>query len=390
MMRPLPSYFRLSILVIVGLVLVGTSCNRLQFDRSLRTDTSDWPTFGHDNQRSNVSPQSIIPPLTPEWEHDITGGIGSGSPIVVDSFVIVGNLRGELYGINLFTGKRQGWVNLGDAIEGAPVVDGNIIFAGVINSSETLIAYDLREGKVRWRRSYGGIQVSLLLWENKLFFGTTAGKFYCVERNKGDMVWEFQIPNNIHRKGIRSSAALANGLVLFGADDGNVYALDAETGKKRWAFSLDAPIVAPISINSDRVFCGSLDGRFAVLSLVDGTPFWQIEEGASLYASPGYTENEVLLTTTSGFVLSYSMYDGTAVWRKQLGSVINTSPVVSGAVVFVGTLDKHLYALDTRRGDILWQADLPGRMKTTPALGKGRLIVATDSKEVIAWKGTSE
>jgi outer membrane protein assembly factor BamB len=389
-MRQLPPYFRLSVPVVVGLVILGMSCNRLQFDRSLQMDESDWPTFGRDNLRSNVSSQLLTPPLATAWEHDITGGIGSGSPIVVDSFVIIGNLRGELYGINLFTGKRQGWINLGDAIEGAPVIDGNIVFAGVINSSETLIAYDLHEGKIRWRRSYGEIQVSLLFWENKLFFGTTGGKFYCVDQNKGDMVWEFQIPNNIHRKGIRSSAALANGLVLFGADDGNVYALDAETGKKRWTFSLNAPIAAPVSINGDRAFCGSLAGRFAVLSLSSGTLLWQIEEGASLYASPGYTENEVLLTTTSGFVLSCGMSDGSVLWRKQLGSVINTSPVVSGEVAFVGTLDKHLYALNTQSGEILWQADLPGRMKTTPALAKGRLIVATDSKEVIAWKGVTE
>ncbi len=374
----------------VCLVILGTSCNRLQVDRSLQIHEGDWPTFGGNNQRSNVSSHILTPPLTPVWEHDITGGIGTGSPLVVDSFVIIGNLRGELYGINLFTGERKGWVNLGDAIEGAPVTDGNVVFAGVINSGETLIAYDLHEGKVRWRRSYGEIQVSLLLWENKLFFGTTAGRFYCVDRNKGDMVWEFQIPNNIHRKGIRSSAALASGLVLFGADDGMVYSLDVETGKKQWSFSLNAPIVAPISINGDRVFCGTLEGRFAVLSLSDGVLLWETDEGAALYASPGYTENEVLLTTTSGYVLSRGMNNGSVLWRKQLGSVINTSPVVSGQVAFVGTLDKHLYALNTRTGEIVWQGDLPGRMKTTPALARGRLIVATDSKEVIAWKGVTE
>ena len=42
--------------------------------------------------------ETITPPLTLAWDYDVTGGIGKGSPLVVDSVLLVGNMRGELHG----------------------------------------------------------------------------------------------------------------------------------------------------------------------------------------------------------------------------------------------------------------------------------------------------
>ncbi len=63
---------------------------------------------------------------------------------MVDGTLLVGNLRGELYAADGQTGKRIGWIKLGDAIQGSPVVDGSMVYVAVSNSSESLVAFDLR------------------------------------------------------------------------------------------------------------------------------------------------------------------------------------------------------------------------------------------------------
>ncbi|MDH3251755.1 MAG: PQQ-binding-like beta-propeller repeat protein, partial [Ignavibacteria bacterium] len=211
-----------------------SGCTGLKVDRPLNAHEEDWLTFGGNNERSNVARQEVKPPLALEWVHDLTGGIGNGALVVVDSTVIVGNLRGELYAINANTGKRYGWVDLGEAIQGSPVVDSGIAYIAATNTVESLVAYDLREGRILWKKQYGDIEVSPVLVKNRLYFGTMEGIFYCAAREDGELLWRFEIPENTKRKGIRSTAAAAQGVLVFGADDGMLYALDGQSGELRW------------------------------------------------------------------------------------------------------------------------------------------------------------
>ena len=380
-----------------GLVALGISisgCMVLKLERPLKVTEADWPTFGRVPAHSNVATDTISPPLTLEWEHDITGSSGNGSPLVVDNIVIIGNLKGEVYAINASTGKRIGWVDVGEAIQGSPYVDNNVVIVAAANTRESLVMYDLLEGRTRWQRAYGDIEVSPVLYDNKIYFGNTEGIFYCVERSAGDMVWKFDIPENTTHKGIRSSPAAEGMIVVFGADDGSVYALDAAGGRLRWEISTNASIAASPSITNSTVYVGNLGGVLHAIELQSGTLRWTFDAGASIYACPtiapaassGFAEDLVIVGTTGGILYALQQVDGTVVWRTNLGGVINSSAVVSGSVVYVGTLQKKLFGIRVRDGSVIWSLEMPGRIKTTPAVGNGRLIVATDDRLIVSLK----
>lgn len=378
------------LLAILLATIIG--CSGLRLNGPLRTSEADWPTLAKTGLRQSAVNEPLTPPLVQIWEEDITGGIGSGSPLIVDTVLVIGNLRGELYAISIETGKRIGWVDIGEAIEGSPVIEGSIVYVAISNSNESLIAFDLTTGKPLWKRVHGDIEASLLLLQGKLYFGNTNGTFLCVSCESGNKVWQFDLPDNKRLKGIRSSAATDGKQIIFGSDDGNVYSLDATDGRKLWQFATGAPIKAAPSISGNVVTIGNTNGRLVCLDLLTGTLRWSVSLQTGIYASAVYagpdkvgTGGSVIVGTTGGKVVALHTSDGSALWETNVEGVVNSQAAVADNIVFVGTLTKMLFALNTGDGSIIWKQTLTGRVKSAPAIARGRLFVATDDRNVTAF-----
>lgn len=364
------------------------SCGGLHVDRSLHERSGDWPTFARDVTRTAVGEQSLSPPLVVAWEYDVTAGVGNGSPVVVDSIVFVGTLRGELYAISLATGKLIGWVGFGESIQGSPVVDGNVAFVAISNSKESLAAYDVFEGKARWKKKFGDVEVSPLLYDQKLYIGNTAGTFYCIARDDGSQNWKFELPSNTRLKGIRSSAAADSGTVIFGADDGCVYALNAESGALRWKYETGSPVTASPLIAGRTVYVGNRGGIIHAIDRASGVLRWRSDAGAPVTANAVPAGPLIVLGTTAGTAFGLQMEDGKRVWTTELGGPVIAGGALAGNVVYMGTLKKEVFALSPRDGSVVWKAAVEGRIRTSPASAAGRLLIATDDRTVIAYKET--
>lgn len=371
----------------ISLLFLGmVGCAGLKLSESLTIDDRDWPQFGKTSVRVNATDELVRPPLKLAWEYDITSGAGQGSPIVIDSTVIVTNLRGELYGINANTGKRIGWVTVGDAIHSSPVIEANVAYLTSANSRESLIAYDLFEGKVRWKQEYGDVEASPLLHNDKLYFGNIGGIFFGVEKDKGEFAWRFKLPENTKRKGIRSTATAVDEKIIFGAEDGVVYALQAGSGTPIWTHNSGAAVFASPAIHNGKVFVGNMEGKLLALDVNDGTVRWQFDAGSAIYATPSFTDTILLIGTTGGKLFALNATTGAQQWVAQFSAVINSSAVISGSFAYLGTLKKELIAVNLADGTTAWKETLQGRIKTSPAIAGGRLYVATDDKLVLAFK----
>lgn len=365
------------------------ACSGLRLPQPLSVDGSDWSMFGKYESRINATAEAIMPPLTLAWDYDITGGIGNGSPLVVDSVLIVGNLRGELYAINAYTGKRIGWIDLGDAIQGAPIIDGNTAILALSNTDLSLISFNLEEGKPVWRKGYGDIEVSPLLHNQKIYFGNTDGVFNCVDKTTGERLWKFELPQNEKHKGIRSSAACTDDIIVFGAEDGGLYALDAESGTLKWKHDTGASIVSSPCIADGNVYVGNLGGIISAVEVQSGTLRWRFDAGASIYASASFAEDRIFVGTTGGIMYGLDALSGREKWKSNLGGVINSGAVIAGNTIYVGTLKKSLFGLNVSDGGIILKQEVQGRIKTSPAVAHGTLFVATDEKLILAFKSAT-
>ena len=352
----------------------------------MRQGDDDWPTHGRDPARVNMTHEAIVPPLTLAWSADLTGSAGNGSPVLVDSLLVVGTLRGELYVLDIRNGKRLGWLSLGDAIQGSPVVNGQVVYVALSNTTESLVAYDMSAGKKLWTGRFGDIEVSPLLTADRLYFGTTTGEFLCVETDRGEEVWKFSVPKNTRLKGIRSSAAVSGSTVVFGCDDGSVYALHGATGELRWTYKTGASVMATPCISDGLVFVGNLDGRMTALDVETGIPVWSSALDSPLQSGSAVSGDMILTATAAGHLIAQDRRTGNIVWNTDLGSVVIASPVVSGGYAYVGTLHKNLFGVDTGTGEIVFSEAIDGRVKTTAAVGFGRLFLASDEKWIFAFE----
>jgi len=365
-------------------------CGGLRIERSLQQREGDWPTFAGSPSRTALSDRAIVPPLVQQWEFDVTAGIGNGSPLMVDGTLLIGNLRGELFAADGRTGKRIGWVRLGDAIQGSPVVDGNMVYIALSNSSESLLAFDLRDGKTKWKRDYGDIEVSPLLMHGRLYVGNTAGTFFCVEPGNGTLIWKYQIPENKLHNGFRSSPAGEGSIVVVGGEDGIVYALDAGKGTVCWTFTTGADLFGSPSIADSLVFAGNVAGTMFALDLQSGRMRWRFDAGSPIYGNAAVANHAVFFGNLSGAIFALRADSGTVVWRNNLGSPIDSGPAVAGRYLYIGTLKKFLFAVRTSDGSIAWSHELNGRVKTSPAAVHGQLLVATDDWTVISFTGEAQ
>jgi len=374
---------RTIILSVVSFVLL--SCSHLELGRSLRPTPADWPTDGRDPGRTNLAGESLRPPLVLRWQGDVTGGIGNGSPLVVDSMLVIGTLRGELYVFDVRDGRRQGWVTLGDAIEGSPVVKGDIVYVAVSNSDESLLAYNLKEGKRLWAVDCGDIESSPVLAGDRIIVANVLGEVFCIDRENGEEAWTYSIPDNKHLKGFRSSPSVGDSTAVMGCEDGTLYALSIRSGELRWKVETGDPIVAPPMIENGTVYAANLGGRMTAVALETGTTEWVRNLGSPVFAGSARAAESILAVTSGGTLVALNPRSGEMNWKTELGGVVNAAPVIAGEFAYIGTLRKLLYAVDVRSGEIVYQQVLEGRVKTPPAVAFGTLFIATDDRSVLAF-----
>ena len=79
-------------------------CATARFPRVMTIGEDDWSTEAGDPARANAVQAKLNPPYKILWEFDSKAGIRS-VPLVRDSIVILGNMRGELVLFDMGTGK---------------------------------------------------------------------------------------------------------------------------------------------------------------------------------------------------------------------------------------------------------------------------------------------
>ena len=78
-----------------------------------------------------------------------------------------------------------------------------------------------------------------------------------MDKDTKQKVWSFKTGDNV-----RSSAAVAGNAVFFGSSDGNVYALDRTTGDALWQYRTGAAVTSSPALAGNMLYVGSEDGTF--------------------------------------------------------------------------------------------------------------------------------
>lgn len=345
------------------------------------------------------------------WRAGLPGPIRS-TPAVAGGRVYVGSAGGWLHALDRLTGEERWRYRAGAAVHGSPAVWGGSVY--VTDLESTLHAVDARTGEERWTLETGPIlpfpwghesgdiyvsspTLARIQDRQLLYFGAGDGRLYAVSPRSGETLWSLETGGRI-----RSTPAVAEGIVVVGSADGRVYAADAATGELLWRhatrgaelrsgeFGFDRrTIQSSPAIVDGRVHVGARDGFLYALDLTTGERLWDFDHEVSwVNGSPAVAGGRVFVGTSDGqFVQAVDAATGEELWRRDSQGIVWTSPaVVDGTVIFAEGAGR-IRALDPATGESLWATRLPQNLWSSPVVSDGVLYIGTHGGGMYALRG---
>lgn len=246
---------------------------------------------------------------------------------------------------------------------------GNAMHQGAVTTTSKLV-YDTKD----WSFAAGApVRSTPLVNGNAVYFGTTNGVFFAVDKNSGALLWKFK-----SNEAINSSAAAQNGTVFFSDNHQTVYALNEGNGKLIWKFNMGSKLAYPWrfdyyysspTLYKDKLLIGGDDGYMYMLNQGDGKLVWKYNAKAVIRSTPAVKDQQVLFGDVNGFFYSLDVTNGNQKWMYKTGAdtlnnedwgfdrkAILSSPVIAADKILFGSREGFLYCID-KNGKLLWRND---------------------------------
>ncbi|HEY6927643.1 MAG TPA: PQQ-binding-like beta-propeller repeat protein, partial [Steroidobacteraceae bacterium] len=262
-------------------------------------------------------------------------------------------------------GGKPIWGPSGSAVWTPPLVDAKrgLVYAGTGDgytgpavNSDSLIAFDMESGAVRWSKQLTpddvlipscddarpcheagpnfdvGSPPMMMTVEGRdlIVVGQKSGVAYALDPDRqGAVVWQYRAGEGGIDGGIVWGSAALGTTAYFPVSDitslkqGGLHAVDVATGRSRWIASPQTPLCGEvrygcsaaqpvgISVLPGVLFAGSVDGGFRAYSSDDGSLLWQYDTNRDFQAVNGVAANG--------------------------GSLIGAGPTVVAGMVFVNS-----------------------------------------------------
>ncbi len=257
---------------------------------------------------------------------------------------------------------------------------------------------DENDGSLIWNISWVKGESSPMIWDNKIFVGSTDGKLYCLNSSDGEDIWSILLQTNPQYTGISSSPKISNGKVFVGTfnetgGNGSFYCLNAEDGTVVWKYSNCSSIhFSSAAIHDGKVFIGMMglfnsnslsgDPPYGILCLNEnnGSLIWQYSTNGSVSSSPAIFGNNLYFTTKDGYLYKISE-NGEKIWEKEIGISVSSPAIINGKIyVGSGTFDGSgkFYCYD-EDGNKLWSFIPNGGVQSSPVVADGKVFFATNT-----------
>ncbi|HEY8446035.1 MAG TPA: PQQ-binding-like beta-propeller repeat protein [Thermomicrobiales bacterium] len=183
---------------------------------------------------------------------------------------------------------------------------------------------------------------------------------------------------------VRSSPAVAEGLVFVGSQSGLLHAIEVETGRPRWSFDLGGyPVRSSPAVVDGTVYIGSGYALYA-LDAKTGEVRWRFGMRYAGESSPTVADGVVYVASKEALVYAIDATTGDEKWHFQTEGLIFSSPTIAAGLVLIGSDDGQLYAVDIASGHAKWKFAADGEVYSSPAVAGDRVFVVSKSHATYA------
>jgi len=281
---------------------------------------------------------------------------------------------------------RQWKFEAGAPVRSTPLVVGNWVYFGTTGGD--FFSIDKRSGAVKWKRKIGSpVNSSAAFANGRIFFSDNQQKLYAVKESSGDVIWSVQLGTKLDYPWrfdyYYSSPVIYNGKVIIGSDDGNMYVFDAANGKLIWKFNAGAVIRATPAIYENHVLFGDVSGKFHSLDFENGKEEWIFKgvgdtlknedwgfDRKAILSSAVVYQNKAFFGCRAGFLYCINAKNGNLIWKMdhKVSWVIST-PAIKDSIVVTGTSDgRFIQAINIETGKEIWKFRTPSVVWSSPLI----------------------
>jgi len=240
------------------------------------------------------------------------------------------------------------------AMYGTPVVDGDLVYAGLydgrvlaLSSSarrQNLSFPQMREGEWVYPKKgeVGGIVGDLVMSNDAIYVASSDGKVYSLDKVFGDSNWE----SDILSEKLWKTPVIEDDALYVSTFDGHIYSLSTKDGALLpWAFKADIGFASSPAIYQDTIFVGAFDNNLYAIKIGGNEPLWKFQGGRWFWAAP----------------------------------------VIRDGIVYAGCLDGKMYAISAETGELKWECDTHHPVVSSPVWDGDLLIVADEAGEIFVF-----
>ncbi|MBI5403798.1 MAG: PQQ-binding-like beta-propeller repeat protein [Ignavibacteriae bacterium] len=190
------------------------------------------------------------------------------SPVIKNELVYYADTKGGVYSVNAETGEKKRIYKNENPFFTSPVLCGGLLVTG--DSKGILTAVDIINENSAWTfKTGGGIYSDVSFRNNRYFFGSDDGFFYCLD-SAGSLVWK----KNLSTKFLSSCSFYSDNVITAGVN-GKIYSLNIISGETSWEVQTGGAFSASPVVNDDKIFIGSFDMHFYCLDAKNGRVLWK-------------------------------------------------------------------------------------------------------------------
>ncbi|MBN8537864.1 MAG: PQQ-binding-like beta-propeller repeat protein [Deltaproteobacteria bacterium] len=174
---------------------------------------------------------------------------GGTTPLIHHQLIYVGFSEGSFVAFNKSNGTINWEIQLNknkrfkDIDSTAVLSEGKIFVSGY---DDKLFCLASANGEILWRFEAGGY-LPVTIKQDLLYYPSTNGKVYALNKNTAKKVWEIEVLD-----GIPSEISLIGQMLVFGESQGSIVFFNASDGKKIKSFEPGRGILSSILVNEKK------------------------------------------------------------------------------------------------------------------------------------------
>lgn len=340
--------------------------------------------FGSCNERNFYVNEDLGDSLQLIWQQETTGSYGNFSPVILDDYILVGDLSGNLTSFNRLTGKKNGAVEEKGEIAVSPVIVKYKVFF-VLNElreeNSILYSYDLMRGKILSEEYFEGVSNNEIIYADDMLYVLTVDGVLHKFNDVGYPV------DKIDTKVMVQADPAAHGdFIYWGNQKGEIISVNKNTMKINYRKKISDAFEAGITISRETGFIGDVDGNVFSINLQNGEVIWKYKTKAKIRGFVAYDNNAVYIGNLAGSFYALNKFNGDLIFKTVSEGLFNTAPLVFNDYVVQPNLNEKVLIIDKRTGEIKKNIEFERRVKMTPVFYDGIIYFGADRGQVYALK----